>query len=60
MFTKCHYLQENFLPRTNMSELQMSVLMRRLYLTGLQEVGVYFRRGLKPPRDVIHVGQTPV
>lgn len=39
-----------------MSDFMRSVLMRRFYLTGLQEVGVYFRRGLEPLLDCYPCG----
>lgn len=44
-------LSPKFFPHTNMSELQRSALMRRFYLTGLQEMRVYGTYDLKALQD---------
>lgn len=50
MFTKWHYLEKT-LPRKHIPTWGRSVVMRRFYQTGPQEVGVYFRCTLKPLQD---------
>lgn len=44
-------IYKNSFPHAHMSEVKRSGLMRRLYLTGLKEMGVYLRRGLEPLQD---------